>query len=61
MTLIGLIIALVILGLVLWLVNQLPLDNMIKIIIRVAVIIVLLLWLVNAFGGGEFLNMRVGR
>lgn len=61
MTLLGLIIALVILGLVLWLVNQLPLENWIKLTIRVLAIIVVLLWLLNAFGGGEFLNMRIGR
>jgi hypothetical protein len=62
MTLIGLIIALVLVGVVLYLVNTLiPMDPKIKTILNVVVVIVLLLWLLQAFGGGGgILNTRIG-
>ena len=61
MTLIGLIVALVLLGVVLWAVNSfIPMDPKIKTILNVVVIVVLLLWLLQAFGGGSILNTRIG-
>lgn len=63
-TLISLIIALVIVGLILWLIGQLPIDPKIKTIINVIVIVVVILWLLQALGvlgGNELLNQRIGR
>jgi hypothetical protein len=40
----------VICGLLLWAVMQLPLDPMIRTIIRVVVVVLLVLWLLRAFG-----------
>lgn len=60
MTLIGLIIALVLVGVVLYLVNTLiPMDGKVKTILNVVVIVVLLLWLLQTFGGGSILNTRI--
>jgi hypothetical protein len=51
MSLISIIIALIIVGVLLWLVNTyLPLDPTIKKILNVVVIIVVVLWLLQAFG-----------
>lgn len=62
MTLIGLIVVLVIVGVILWAVNTLiPIDAKVKTIINVVVIIAILLWLLEAFGllGGGILNTRI--
>ena len=64
MTLIGLIITLVVVGLILWVVNTyIPMDAKIKNILNVVVIIVVVLWLLSAFGvlDNSLLNSRVGR
>jgi hypothetical protein len=51
MTLIGLIVTLVIIGLLLWLINTyIPMDQKIKTILNVAVVIIVILWLIQAFG-----------
>jgi len=47
---IQLLILLVVLGLVLYLVNQLPIDNTIKLVIRVVAILILIIWLLGAVG-----------
>ena len=62
MTLIGLIFALVIVGVVLYLVNAfIPMDAKIKTILNIVVVIAVLLWLLNALGGGaSILNTRIG-
>lgn len=60
MTLIGLIVALIVVGLVLWLVNTLPIDSRIKTIILVVTCIVVLLWVLQALGGSSILNQRIG-
>jgi hypothetical protein len=61
MDLIGLIIILIVVGAVLYLIEQLlPIDPSIKLIIRVVIIVVLLLWLVRVFLGGSILLPRVG-
>jgi hypothetical protein len=51
MTLIGLIITLVLVGVLLWLVNAyIPMDAKIKNILNIAVVILVILWLIQAFG-----------
>lgn len=61
MTLIGLIIALVVIGVVLWVINSfIPMDPKVKAILNAFVIIVLALWLVQVlFGGFGILNHPV--
>jgi hypothetical protein len=48
--LISIIVALVIVGLLLYLVGLIPMDGTIKQIIRVLVIIAVIVWLLQAFG-----------
>jgi hypothetical protein len=51
MSLIGLIVTLVIIGLILWLINSyIPMDQKIKTILNVAVVIIVILWLIQSFG-----------
>ncbi len=63
MTLIGLIVALVVIGVLLWLVNTyIPMDPKIKSILNVAVVIVVILWLLFTFlPAGGILNQPIGR
>ena len=64
MTLLGLIITLIIVGMLLWLVNTyLPMDPKIKTILNVVVVIAVLLWLLQAFGvfGVPILNEPIIR
>jgi len=53
MDLISLVILLVIFGVCLWLIHQIPMDAKIRTIIDVVVILVLVLWLLNLFGVGH--------
>jgi hypothetical protein len=51
MSLISVVVALVIVGVVLWLINTyIPMDGKIKSILNVVVIIVVAIWLLQAFG-----------
>jgi hypothetical protein len=51
MSLIGLIITLVVVGVLLWLVNTyVPMDPKIRKIINIVVVIVVVIWLLQAFG-----------
>lgn len=51
MPLITLIITLVVVGLILWLINNyLPMDGKIKKILNVVVVIAVILWLLSVFG-----------
>ena len=51
MSLIGLVITLIVVGVLLWLVNTyIPMDGTIKKIINVVVIIAVCLWLLSALG-----------
>jgi hypothetical protein len=51
MSLISLLIALVIVGVVLWLINTyIPMDGKIKKILNVVVVIFVVVWLLGAFG-----------
>jgi low temperature requirement protein LtrA len=49
MPIITILITLVIVGLVLWLVEQIPMDATIARIIRVVVIVLVVLWLISLF------------
>ncbi|MCE9648148.1 MAG: hypothetical protein K8R18_00865 [Parvibaculum sp.] len=51
MSLINLIVILVVVGVLLWLVNNyIPMDSKIKQILNVVVVIVVVLWLLQVFG-----------
>jgi predicted membrane protein len=62
MSLLSVLIALVIAGVVLWLVNTyLPMDGKIKSILNVVVVIMVIVWLLNVFGiFGPQSNIHVG-
>jgi hypothetical protein len=62
MSLLGLIITLVVVGVLLWLLNNyVPMDGKIKRIINVVVVVVVVIWLLQAFGLlGSLRNIRVG-
>jgi 1-acyl-sn-glycerol-3-phosphate acyltransferase len=61
MDLISLIVVLVVVGLILWLVNNyIPMDPTVKQILNVVVIIFLVLWLLNAFFG-PLSGIKIGR
>ena len=51
MSLIGLVLTLVVVGVLLWLLNNyVPMDGKIKSIINIVVVIVVVIWLLQAFG-----------
>lgn len=57
MTLINLIVAIVIVGVILWMINTyVPMDATIKKILNVVVVIILILWLLSVFGIFDGLN-----
>ncbi|AGF77560.1 hypothetical protein UWK_00986 [Desulfocapsa sulfexigens DSM 10523] len=62
MPLINLIIILVVVGVILWVINNyIPMQANIKKILNVVVIIVVVLWLLSVFGViGNIANIRVG-
>jgi len=61
MSLIGLIITLVVVGVLLWLLNSyVPMDSKIKTILNVVVVIVVVIWLLQAFGVlGSLHDLRI--
>ena len=61
MSLIGLILTLVVVGGLLWLLNNyVPMDSKIKTIINVVVVIVVIVWLLQAFGVlGSLRDVRI--
>jgi hypothetical protein len=63
MTLMSLIIVLVVVGVILWLINQfIPMEPNIKNILNIVVIIAVVLWLLSATGVlGNFSTIRIGR
>ncbi len=63
MSLVSLIVALVVVGVLLWLVNTyIPMDPKIKQILNIVIVIAVVLWLLQVFGLlGNFANIRVGR
>lgn len=62
MSLISLIIAIAVVGLLLYLINQfIPMESTVKKILNAVVIIALVLWLLNVFGLlHEIRNFRIG-
>ena len=51
MSLLSLIVALIVVGVLLWLVNSyIPMDGKIKQILNIVVVVAVVLWLLNAFG-----------
>ena len=51
MSLVSLVVVLVIVGVILWLINNfIPMDAKIKKILNVVVVIVVIIWLLQAFG-----------
>jgi hypothetical protein len=60
MSLVGLVLTLVVVGVVLWLLNNyVPMDSKIKSIVNVVVVIVVV-WLLQAFGVlGSLQNIRI--
>lgn len=60
MTLLGLIVVLVVVGVLLWAVQQFPaIDASMKKIIYVVVVVVVVIWLASSFlGGGSFSGMN---
>lgn len=63
MPLINLVIILVVVGVILWLVNNyIPMDRKIKRILNVVVVIAVIIWLLSVFGLiGPLSGIRVGR
>jgi hypothetical protein len=63
MSLIGLVITLIIVGVLLWLVNTyIPLDPKIKTILNVVVVIFVIIWLLNVLGAFSYISdVHVGK
>ena len=63
MPLINLVITLIVVGVLLWLVNNyIPMDGKIKQILNVVVVIAVVLWLLQAFGVlGSLSGIRIGK
>jgi hypothetical protein len=61
MSLIGLILTLVVVGVLLWLLNNyVPMDGKIKSIVNVVVVIVVVIWVLQAVGLlGSLQNIRI--
>ena len=51
MPLFYIVVVLILVGLALWVIDQIPIDGAIKRIIRVVVIVVVILWLLSFFVG----------
>ena len=62
MPLVQLVIVLIVIGVLLWLVNNyIPMDSKIKNILNIVVVIVVVLWLLNVFGVlSGISDLRVG-
>jgi len=63
MSLIGLVVVLIVVGVLMWLVNsKIPMDATIKNILNVVVVIAVVIWLLNVFGLLSGLgDIRIGR
>ncbi len=63
MSLISLVITLIILGVLLWLVNNyIPMDSKIKRILNIVVVVAVVVWLLNLLGLMDSIrNIRVGK
>jgi hypothetical protein len=63
MSLVSLVVTLVVVGVLLWLVNNyIPMDGKIKRILNIAVVVAVVVWLLNLLGLMDSLRgIRVGR
>jgi hypothetical protein len=63
MSLLSIIVVLIVVGVLLWLVNNyIPMDSKIKGILNAVVVIIVVIWLLQAFGLlGDIAGIRVGR
>jgi hypothetical protein len=63
MDLVQLVVVLIVVGVLLWLVNNyIPMDSKIKQILNIVVVVVVIMWLLNVFGIlGAFRGVRVGK
>jgi hypothetical protein len=63
MSLIGLLIVLVVVGVILWLINNyIPMQSTIKKILNAVVVIVVILWILSLFGIIDSIDtIRIGR
>ena len=62
MQLITVVVALCVVGFLLWLVNRIPMQVQIKNILNAVVVIVVILWLLRVFGLIHYLTQfRIGR
>lgn len=63
MPLINLVVTLIVVGVLLWLVNNyIPMDGKIKQILNVVIVIAVVIWLLQAFGVlGSLGDIRIGR
>jgi hypothetical protein len=63
MSLVNVIIILIVVGVILWLINNyIPMDGKIKRILNAVVVIVVVIWLLQAFGLlGSLNNIHIGR
>ncbi len=60
MTLLNVLVVLVVVGVVLWLINNyIPMDRKIKSILNVVVLVAVVLWLLQAFGLLNALNVKI--
>jgi len=50
LTLIGIVVTLIVVGLLLWAAEQIPMDGTIRRILEVIVVVFVVLWLLSAFG-----------
>ena len=61
MPLLNIIIVLIVVGVLLWLVNLIPMQGTIKSILNAVVVIAVILWLLNIFGiFNSIAHIRVG-
>jgi hypothetical protein len=62
MSIVTLVVTLAVVGLLLWGINQIPMEGTIKKILNVVVIIAVILWLLSAFGLLQGVgSIRIGR
>jgi hypothetical protein len=63
MSLVSLVITLIVVGVLLWLVNNyIPMDSKIKRILNIVVVVAVVVWLLNLLGLMDSIrNIRVGR
>lgn len=62
MSLLAVVMALIVIGILLWLINSyIPMDGKIKNILNIVVVIAVVLWLLNVFGLFHYLGaVKVG-